>query len=126
MIEKIIIASLETFAVWYTLQEGQIFGAFGAWLKKVLPEEVHNPVFDCPICMGFWYGGTIGYWLTYNGNWKEWLIVAIGTIGLNVILSKLFPIPPEKFIEEIEENNGIQIKNDSITLINSGDIQNCK
>lgn len=88
MIEKIIISSLITFASWYALQDGEIFGKLGNWFAKVLPPQLHNPVFDCPTCMGFWYG-SLTYWIVYHNSIKEWIIVAICTVGLNLIISKL-------------------------------------
>lgn len=89
MIEKILICSFITFACWYTMQQGEIFSFVGDLFAK-LPAPLHNPTFDCVICMGFWYG-SISYWIIWHQSVKEWLIVGICVVGLNTILSKLFP-----------------------------------
>lgn len=90
MVEKIFIISFIVFAIWYTYQEGEIFGALGKWFEKHLPEKLHQPVYECPVCMGGIYGAIL-YWLIWGNSIKEWLIVNIAVIGLNAILNKLFP-----------------------------------
>lgn len=88
MIEKIIIASLFSFAVWYTMQEGEIFGKLGDWFSDHLPPALHNPVFDCPVCMSFWYG-SISYWILFHRFVIEGLAVAICAVGLSYIITKI-------------------------------------
>lgn len=90
MIEKILLCSFFTFACWYSMQEEEIFGFVGNKLADLLPPKLHNPFFGCPVCMGFWYG-SLFYWLVYHNNFKEWIIVAICTVGINTVFSKLFP-----------------------------------
>lgn len=95
MIEKIFIISFIVFAIHYTMLPGEIFGKLGNWFADNLPGAIHKPVFDCPVCMGFWYG-TIIYWLVWGlwlcvSTWQEWIVCAIGVVGLNFVLSKLFP-----------------------------------
>jgi len=92
MIEQIIILSLITFAVWWVFQAGEIFGfvqtVFANW-----PAFIKNPLFDCAVCMHFWWGSA-SYWLIYGSpfhDWRQWLIVIIAGMGLNAILVKLWP-----------------------------------
>ena len=90
MIEKIIIISLLVWAIWYTMRPGEIFGQLGDWFDKHLPAWLKSPVFDCPVCMCWWYGTAL-YWLIWANDWKEWITCVIAAMGLNVILTKLFP-----------------------------------
>ena len=90
MLEKIIIISLIVFAIWYTMQEGEIFGKLGNLFNRILPAWMHNPIYDCPVCMNFWYGVPL-YWLIYGSNWRECFIVAIAGIGFNCIITRLWP-----------------------------------
>jgi len=69
------------------MQQGEIFSALGDLFSK-LPPKLHQPLFECPVCMGFWYG-SLAYWIVYHNSVKEWLIVAICTVGFNFIISKL-------------------------------------
>lgn len=88
MIEKVFICSFIVFAIWYSMQEGEIFGRLGRWLEN-LPEWMHNPVFDCPVCMTPWYG-TVIYWIVWGGSVKEWLVVIIAAMGLSAIIVKFW------------------------------------
>lgn len=90
MIEKIVIISLVVFAIWYTMQEGEIFGTLGKWFYNNLPKKIHNPIFDCSVCMAPWYGSLI-YWTVMPGTLKEWPIVVISSMGLNVVITRLWP-----------------------------------
>jgi len=90
MLEKIIIISLLVFAIWYTMQPGEIFGRLARWLESHLPYQLHNPVFDCPVCQVPWYGTGL-YWLIWGTSWQQWPVVVFGAMGLNVILTRLFP-----------------------------------
>lgn len=97
MIEKVIIISLIVFAIHYVMMEGEIFGFLGDWLAKVLPDRLHNPVFECVVCMAGIYGIML-YWLIWAGSVKEWLVVNVAAIGLNSILVKF-----DVMVEEPEE-----------------------
>lgn len=97
MIEQIVVVSLIVFAIYATMEEGMIFGFVRKWwakLTKNWKEEkadyLAKPIFDCPVCMAAWHGSA-AYWIIYGNDWKEWLIVVICAIGLNEILTKLFP-----------------------------------
>lgn len=71
------------------MQEGEILGFVGDWLSKTLPPKLHNPIFECPVCMGFWYG-SIAYWIVYHNSIREWVIIAVCTVGFNAIIDNLF------------------------------------
>lgn len=89
MIEKIFISSFIVFAIWYSMQEGEIFGGLGRWFEKVLPEVLHKPVFDCPVCMGFWYSLPLFVFL-WGLGWLS-ILLSIAVVGLNAIITKLWP-----------------------------------
>lgn len=95
MIEQIAIISLLVFAIHYTMQENEIFAGLGNWIEDHLPTWAHNPLYECPVCMCFWYGSVL-YWIGYKldiweVSWNEWPFVVIGAMGLNAVLVKLFP-----------------------------------
>lgn len=98
MIEKIFIVSFIVYAIWYSYQEGEIFGKLGQWFERNLPEKIHPPVFECAVCMAGIYGAII-YWLIWHNDVKEWIIVNIAAIGFNAVLNKMFP-PDEIEIKE--------------------------
>ncbi len=83
------------FAIWYTYQPGEIFGRLGDWLDKHLPDKIKPAVFECAVCMCYWYGSIL-YWLVW-GLWLDTMIVAgmvvvvIAAMGMNAVLNKLFP-----------------------------------
>lgn len=74
--------------IWYSMQDGEIFGFIGNFLQEKLPTKLHNPIFDCPVCMTPWYG-TIIYWIIWHNNIKEWIIVVLIAAGINILASKL-------------------------------------
>jgi hypothetical protein len=90
MLEKITIISFLIFAIWYTMLPGEVFSRLGKWLGAHLPHQLHNPVFDSPVCQAPWYGTGL-YWLIWGTSVQEWPVVVIGAMGLNVILTRLFP-----------------------------------
>lgn len=90
MIEKIFITSALVFAVHYVLQEGEIFGWLGDLLAKILPDKLHDPFFECVVCMAGIYGALI-YWIIWHVSVKEWLVINLSAIGLNAIINQLTP-----------------------------------
>lgn len=90
MLEHSTIIALLVLSIWYTLQEGEIFGKVGVWLENHTPEAIHDPLFACNVCMTFWYGSAL-YWLIFGNNWIEWLIVVIVAMGINIVVNKLSP-----------------------------------
>lgn len=89
MLEHSFIIALLVLSIWYTMQEGEIFGKLGTFFYNHLPKKIHQPVFDCPICMTFWYGSAI-YILLYGVNWM-WPVVVITAMGFNIVINKLSP-----------------------------------
>lgn len=89
MLEKLIFCSLFTFAAWYTMQNEEIFDFIGNWFSDHLPPKLHNPIFECPMCMGPYYG-SLFYWVVYHQSIKEWLVIFVTIIGFNYIVSRLF------------------------------------
>jgi hypothetical protein len=98
MLEQSVIISLLILAIWFTMQEEQIFGRLGLFLEKYLPEQIHKPVFGCPVCMTPWYG-TVLYWMipwgrtgiTFYADPWQWVITVITAMGINVLITKLWP-----------------------------------
>jgi hypothetical protein len=88
MIEKIFITSFLVYAIWYTLQDGEIFSFIGGYFYRVLPPALHNPFFECVICMAPWYGSII-YWVVWHNSIIECFTVILSSMGLNYIISKL-------------------------------------
>lgn len=97
MIEKIIITGLLVLSIWYSMQEGEIFGFVTVWGEKHIPEKLQQPIFACNVCMSFWYGSII-YWLVgyfrpewWPTDWVEWFMVVLGAMGFNAAINKLAP-----------------------------------
>lgn len=90
MIEHVVIIGLCVFAIYYTMLEGEIFGGLGTWFYEHLPHKLHQSIFECPICMVPWYGGTI-YCIMgwYNGSIREYVFTLMATMGFNYILNKI-------------------------------------
>jgi hypothetical protein len=91
MIEKIIIIALLVNAIHYVMQPGEIFSFIGAVLSDNLPEVLHNPVFDCNVCMTPWYGTALYFLIPWPHCWQDWLVVVIAAMGLNVVINLLKP-----------------------------------
>jgi hypothetical protein len=91
MITHILVISLCVFSIWYVMQPGEIFGWLGNILSRILPAWLHDPAFECPVCMTAWYGSGIYYLFFFNGSWQDWVLTVIGAMGLNVVILKLAP-----------------------------------
>jgi hypothetical protein len=99
MLEKILITSFLVFAINATMWEGMIFEGIQKFYWKLMAKwgvseerAVYwsKPIFGCPICQTPWYG-TVIFILIWPWNVKIWLVTIIGAMGLNAILTKLFP-----------------------------------
>ena len=95
MLEHAAIIALIVLSIWYTMQEGEIFGALGTWFYNNLPKKIHPAVFECNVCMTVHYG-TILYWVIYglwlgSATWQEWIVVVIVAMGMNVVINKWTP-----------------------------------
>lgn len=84
--EHLLKISFAVFAIWYSMQEGEIFGA----TQKLKLGKLAEPLRDCPVCMCPWYGSAI-YWIFWHLSWQDWIMTVIPAMGLNAILVKLFP-----------------------------------
>jgi hypothetical protein len=89
MLTQSLIISLIVLSIHYTMQEGEIFAMLGDWFNNNLPEKIHQPVFECNVCMTPWYGSVI-YVLIWGVNW-QWPVVVIAAMGINVAINKLSP-----------------------------------
>lgn len=86
---NIFVISFIVFAIWYSMLDGEIFGGLRR-LFVSLPDKLHNPVYDCPVCMVPWYGSAI-YWLAYGVSVRDWLLTVIPAMGLNAVIVRLWP-----------------------------------
>lgn len=89
MMQQILILCAGTFAFWWCFQKGEILGRIQTLFAALKP-SLKKPLFDCPVCMHFWYG-TLFYWLIYGADWRTWLIVVIAGVGVNAVMVKLWP-----------------------------------
>lgn len=85
MIQGIILISLIVFAIWYCFLEGEIFGKIGVWLEAKLPNSIWKPLIGCPVCMVFWHGLYIAYFL----HLPLWYVIP--ALGLNAVIVKWWP-----------------------------------
>jgi len=83
-----------------TTWEGQIWEDVGNWLDRKLPEWISKPLYGCPICMSFWYGGIILFLFGWQFNVMFVLTVfaAGGVSVINVIICKWY----QRMIDEEE------------------------
>ena len=87
MISQALIIALLVLAIYYTMQEGEIFGGLGRWLERNTPTKIHPALFECNVCMTPWYGSVL-YILIYGIN-IGWPVVVFGAMGLNIVIYKL-------------------------------------
>lgn len=97
--EIVLIIALFVQAIHYTMQEGEIFAALGDWFYKHLPKKIHQPVFDCPVCMTPWYGTAIYFILPGPESFFGWLVAVIPAMGLQAVIGKM---SPDKDTEEVK------------------------
>jgi hypothetical protein len=89
------IIALLVLSIWYTFQEGEIFG-FVSYYGDRLPDKLQQPIFACNVCMTFWWGSLL-YWglhllRFWDGvGWKTWLVTVIVAMGINATINKLAP-----------------------------------
>lgn len=108
MLEQSLIIALLVLSIWYTMQEGEIFGRGSSWIAGILPAKVHPAVFECNVCMTPWYGSVL-YWLmpwTKLGMPEStvlfWPIVIIVGMAINIVINKWTPDKdddPEKEVQ---------------------------
>lgn len=80
-------ACLFVFGVSTLFSRGYIFGKYGDWLIRVIPEWISKPLIGCPPCMSSVYG-TLAYLFFINGTLTGWVVFCICLCGLNTIVLK--------------------------------------
>jgi hypothetical protein len=97
MIEQVLIISLIVMAIWFSMQEGEIFHGLAKWYEKTFPEAIQKPLHECPICLCPLYGSGL-YWVIPWGKLhmppaelELWPFVVVAAMGLNVVIVKLWP-----------------------------------
>lgn len=96
MLEKAAVISFIVIAIWATMLYGMIFGFVRNWFVKwegekpvyMVPKWLCKPIFECVICMTFWYG-TAAYWLIWGESVKEWVIVVNSAMGITTIFANI-------------------------------------
>lgn len=91
MLEQSAIIALLVLSIWYTMQDGEIFG----FMQKFSHWKIAPALFDCNVCMTPWYGSVL-YFLIYKlwldiASWQNWPIVVICAMGINAVINKLAP-----------------------------------
>jgi len=84
---KVITISLIITAIHVSMLPEMIF----SWIRNIflkLPVYLHNPLFNCLICMGGIYT-IILYPILYGFDFKDIIITMLQVIGLNTIISAL-------------------------------------
>lgn len=87
MLEHGVIIGLLTLSIWYTMQEGEIFSFAGRWFEKHTPTILHPPLFECNVCLTFWYGSVL-YWIIFHESVLCWIVSVIVAMGINIIINK--------------------------------------
>jgi len=101
MIEAAVIISLLVLSIHYTMQEGEIFGGLGKWFEKTMPHQLHQPLFECNVCMTPWYGSVL-YVLIYGVSW-QWPVVIITAMGLSILYNRVNITGVKNELDEIED-----------------------
>jgi hypothetical protein len=98
MIEQALAVSLFVVFIHLTFQDGEIFGFIGNYLSQNLPEKLHKPVFDCPICMTPWWGSLVmgvgaitGVELFQGIDFWTWLFILAIAAGISTWYVKWTP-----------------------------------
>lgn len=89
IIEHSLIIFLLVLVIWYTLQEGEVFGKIGNWLYRNTPKKIHPALFECNVCCTPYYGGLL-YIFIYGFN-IDLIITVLCATGMQVVLNKLSP-----------------------------------
>ena len=66
------------------MKEGYLLEHLGSFLRAQLPYYISDPLFNCLVCMGGFWGATGLYVITYN--WKSIFFFPC-IIGVNAIIN---------------------------------------
>lgn len=93
ILEQSVIIALLVLSIWYTMQEGEIFG----FMQRYSYLKMAPAIFDCNVCMSPWWGTAI-YWLLpwqqygmHVSTLARWPVVVIVAMGINAAINKLSP-----------------------------------
>ena len=87
MLQQSAIIALLVLAIWYTYQEGEIFGFVQKWEIRI--GKPFQAMFGCNVCMSPWYGSVL-YLVIWGVSW-QWPVVVISAMGINAAINKLSP-----------------------------------
>lgn len=96
MFEHAAIIALTVLAIWYTFQEGEIFG----FMQRFSNWKIAPALFECNVCMSPYYGSAL-YVIIYGINW-QWPVVVGCAMGINAALNKLSPHAAEDLYYRID------------------------
>lgn len=82
-------------AIWYTFQEGEIFGFVSVWGDQHIHYKLQPPLYECNVCMTPWYGSVLYWVIPWQHVLWHWPVVVIVAMGLNAALNKLQPQEPD-------------------------------
>lgn len=89
LITHAFIIAMIVLSIWYTMQEGEIFGSLGNWFAKHLHPKIHPAVFECNVCMTPWYGSAIYLWFVPI-SW-DWPVTILTAMGMQIVINKWSP-----------------------------------
>lgn len=72
MVEIGLVISLIVLFLHACTWDGQIFSFVRNWISE--DSKISNPIYNCPVCMQFWWGTAIYLILFGWGGWKHWAI----------------------------------------------------
>lgn len=88
--EAALIISLIVLFIHATTWDGQI----NEWIKKIIDPEsmIAKPIYGCPICMTFWYGSGLYFWIFESYSLLQWLLVVFAAAGFSTLWAILLMI----------------------------------
>ena len=85
IIERAFIISLIVIALWCCFLPGMIFEKIN-YLR--IYNSIKKPIFECPVCMVFWYG-TVIYWSVFHAGILDWMLVIGVSMGFATFFVKI-------------------------------------
>jgi len=92
MVQRALEISLIITAIYISMRDGMIFEPLRVKLDRLMDklpngDSVKKPIYDCLICMGFWWGVFI-YLLLFSYNVTMFPTVLV-VMGINTIIDKI-------------------------------------
>lgn len=94
-----LITAIIVYGIWFTFQEGEIFGVMSKVGNKYVPKKLRQPLYECPVCMVPYYGSLFLYAGAHVPFWSGLLILAIA-VGINAIIVGLKQKEIVKYVDK--------------------------